>query len=163
MSFRNKVGNKQSELTYPDKGDENQGLGQGSAYAGAGWTFTDAKITEHYKEKAHPLLLACPQEEIVVEKSSEAFVDDRKLVTEADNNKKLAANVQADVIHLQQALEYTGGAMNVNKSSWSCISNEESDDLPSVTIPRLEYERERLDELMSSYQCNSTFSIKHEI
>lgn len=85
MTYRKNIGKKQSEYTYPSKDDDIQGLGQDSAYAGARWMFTDAKIIEHYSAQAHPLLMTCPQEEKIVGKSSETFVDDSTLVTEAEN------------------------------------------------------------------------------
>ena len=163
MTFPNKLGNKTSDLTYPSKDDNNQGLEQGSLYAGAGWTFTDAKITDNYRSQARPLIMACPQKEIVVEKSSEAFVDDRTLMTEAKDGKTLRDNVQSDVILLQQSLEHTGGAMNINKSSWTCIMEDDEEILKPIKIPRPEYERKKLDDLVEEYRKTPTFTLRHEI
>lgn len=53
--------------------------------------------------------------------------------------------------------------MNVNKSSWSCITTENTERLPQIHIPRPEDERENLDDIMSLYRATPTFKTQHKI
>ena len=109
------IGAQEAVDSYTDRDLRSQGVGQGCAGAGNGWSANDSLITEEYQERAIPAIMVNPMKTITITKSSTAYVDDRTLYTIAKNLRGLLVSITANVKHLQDALKATGGALNFHK------------------------------------------------
>ena len=65
--------------SFPDLDLQFEGVGQGSTTAGTAWTILDSLIIKEYNKSVIPLTIKCPSKQLQVQKTSDAFVDDRKL------------------------------------------------------------------------------------
>lgn len=83
VKYKITINGKKSYETYVTDTD-NQGVGQESTGAGGTWTANDTLITEIYREKSYPAIMASPTNNMIIKKGSAVLVDDRTLYTNGD-------------------------------------------------------------------------------
>lgn len=165
VRYKITINGRVSEETYV--GDtSNQGVGQGSTGAGGTWTTTDTLITEKYKLNSFPALLASRTKHIVVEKGSAAFVDDRTLYVNRGSENEIRKKLAHNVTTIQRLLGATGGAINMNKSSYSIITYHEESVVDSgndIMISRPECERKAILSAGERYLTQETALTQHNL
>ena len=57
-----------------------------------------------------------------MQKSSEAFVDDRKLRVVGNDYEDIGANIKSNIELIQELLATTGGGLNLHKCAWTIIN-----------------------------------------
>ena len=82
------------EERFPDACIQFEGIGQGSTSAGHIWNFIDSMIINKYKKHVETLTLTCPQSFIVIHKTLDSFVDDRKLWVPGDTNITISSRIK---------------------------------------------------------------------
>ena len=81
----------QSFLEYDLQFDR---VGQGSTTAGTAWTILNSLIIKEYNKRVFPLTNKCPSKQLEVEKTSEAFADDRKLWIPGRNDNQIKSRIK---------------------------------------------------------------------
>ena len=152
-----------SNKAYPNQPLTNQGYGQGKTMAGTTWIFNDAMITSSYNKSATPAILSCPANNLTITKGYRTLVDDRTLFTSPQKVIPIRQSIQKNVTHLQVALAATGGAINLQKSSFTIASAPPAEHQTPVSIPRLNADVDIIDQASSSYLINPSCENSHSV
>ena len=117
--------------SFPKNDLQFEGVGQGSTTAGTAWTILDSLITKEFNKRVISLTIKCPSKQLQVQKTSEAFVDDRKLWIPGKNDNQIRGRIKQYIELIQYLISETGGGLNLQKCSWSIIQQQDIE----MTIP----------------------------
>ena len=107
--------------SFPDNDLQFEGVGQGSTTAATAWMILDSMIVKEYNTKVIPLTITCPSRKLEVLKTSDAFVDDRKLWIPGQSENQIRSRIKSYIELIQYLISETDGGLNLQKCSWSII------------------------------------------
>lgn len=148
--------------SFPENDLQFEGVGQGSTTAGNAWTILDSMIVKEYNKHVILLTITCPSRQVVVTKTSDTFVDDRKLWIPGNDDNQIRSRIKTYMELIQFLISETGGGLNLHKCSWSIIHKEAAETDP-IYITRLPHDKAMIARAVTNIQNTPTFHSLQEV